>query len=372
MQPTAVLLVALSLAADPRRTPGNTSRSPSWTSRPAAACRSSNCATVNGIRLLDRQQRRGRVLRAGADEPERLLPRQQPRIRIPEGRLRLPRQGAGGEGGRRRDAENQAGQHRRAALPRHRRRHLRATAYSSADKAPLEAAGCSTGRCSARTASSTPCTAARSTGSGATPTGPRIRWATSTCPGRRRGCRQGRRTRPGGRRRPDLLRRTTRGSPKETARLPGDGPTWLNGLVVLRDGKGERLFAGYMKIEAAPRRLRTRPGRVGRRQEGVQESGRLRLEGAGCIRRAIRSCTPSGASNTSISPTRFRWCACGPTRRRWPARQLRGVHLSEGRQHAGRGRDRARRRPLRYGLEEADAAADAGPELAKLGRGRNG
>jgi len=40
-----------------------------------------------------------------------------------------------------------------------------------------------------------------------------------------------------------------KGFAKETARLPGDGPTWLGGLVVLRDGKDERLFAGYGKVK---------------------------------------------------------------------------------------------------------------------------
>ena len=35
----------------------------------------------------------------------------------------------------------------------------------------------------------------------------------------------------------------------ETAHLPGDGPTWLGGLAVVKDGSGtERLVAGYAKI----------------------------------------------------------------------------------------------------------------------------
>jgi hypothetical protein len=39
------------------------------------------------------------------------------------------------------------------------------------------------------------------------------------------------------------------GFAKPTARMPGDGPTWLGGLTVLRapDGR-ERLFAGYVKV----------------------------------------------------------------------------------------------------------------------------
>jgi hypothetical protein len=40
-----------------------------------------------------------------------------------------------------------------------------------------------------------------------------------------------------------------KGFAKETARKPGDGPTWLGGLVVLRDGREERMFAGYVKIK---------------------------------------------------------------------------------------------------------------------------
>jgi len=39
------------------------------------------------------------------------------------------------------------------------------------------------------------------------------------------------------------------GFAKETARLPGDGPTWLGGLVVLRDGNKERMFAPYVKVK---------------------------------------------------------------------------------------------------------------------------
>jgi hypothetical protein len=40
-----------------------------------------------------------------------------------------------------------------------------------------------------------------------------------------------------------------KGFAKETARMPGDGPTWLGGLVVLCDGREERMFAGYAKIK---------------------------------------------------------------------------------------------------------------------------
>jgi hypothetical protein len=41
----------------------------------------------------------------------------------------------------------------------------------------------------------------------------------------------------------------SKGFAKETARMPGSGPTWLSGLVTLSGKeKGERLFAAYVKI----------------------------------------------------------------------------------------------------------------------------
>jgi hypothetical protein len=40
-----------------------------------------------------------------------------------------------------------------------------------------------------------------------------------------------------------------RGFARPTAPLPGDGPTWISGLIVLRDGQGrERMFANYVKV----------------------------------------------------------------------------------------------------------------------------
>jgi len=40
-----------------------------------------------------------------------------------------------------------------------------------------------------------------------------------------------------------------KGFAKETARMPGEGPTWISGLVTLRDGTGrERMFAAYVKV----------------------------------------------------------------------------------------------------------------------------
>ena len=45
------------------------------------------------------------------------------------------------------------------------------------------------------------------------------------------------------------LFRDAHGKPREVARLPGDGPTWLSGLMVVPDTDGSfRLLAGYEKI----------------------------------------------------------------------------------------------------------------------------
>ena len=41
-----------------------------------------------------------------------------------------------------------------------------------------------------------------------------------------------------------------KGFARPTAQMPGDGPTWINGLVALPEGKkGERLFAAYAKVK---------------------------------------------------------------------------------------------------------------------------
>lgn len=39
-----------------------------------------------------------------------------------------------------------------------------------------------------------------------------------------------------------------RGFAAETCRMPGPGPTWIQGLTVLPSAEGEQMFAGYMKI----------------------------------------------------------------------------------------------------------------------------
>ena len=43
--------------------------------------------------------------------------------------------------------------------------------------------------------------------------------------------------------------RGSSGRPRDVARLPGPGPTWLSGMIVLPDGAGrERLVAAYAKV----------------------------------------------------------------------------------------------------------------------------
>ena len=39
------------------------------------------------------------------------------------------------------------------------------------------------------------------------------------------------------------------GFARPTARLPGKGPTWINGLITLKDGEHERLFCTYVKVK---------------------------------------------------------------------------------------------------------------------------
>jgi hypothetical protein len=41
------------------------------------------------------------------------------------------------------------------------------------------------------------------------------------------------------------------GFARPMARMPGEGPTWIFGLAVVRDGDRERLFADYMKVRGA-------------------------------------------------------------------------------------------------------------------------
>ena len=100
-----------------------------------------------------------------------------------------------------------------------------------------------------------------------------------------------------------------KGFARPTAPMPGDGPTWLSGLIVLRDRDGrERMFANYAKIrnmlEVYEQGLAEfRPD--SQRFEKVAQFPDLRL-----IRRIFPPATPSstriGGSSTSTSPTLIR------------------------------------------------------------------
>ena len=91
-------------------------------------------------------------------------------------------------------------------------------------------------------------TGASSTGSGATPTGRAIRWAISTCPARPRSFPAGAGSIPSAG--VNLTYFVDEdGFARPTCEMPGAGPTWITGLVVLRDRQGkERMFANYVKI----------------------------------------------------------------------------------------------------------------------------
>ena len=89
---------------------------------------------------------------------------------------------------------------------------------------------------------------ARSTGSGATPIVPTIRWAISMCRGPSPSCRARVASSP---RSASILSYFVddQGFARPTAPMPGDGPTWISGLTVLKDAAArERMFAFYAKI----------------------------------------------------------------------------------------------------------------------------
>ena len=82
--------------------------------------------------LLHRLGRPDRLRRAGADGPAGLLRRRGPRLRVRQGRIRHPGRGPGAQARRVREAQDPAAEHRRAALPDHRLRHLPRHASCSA------------------------------------------------------------------------------------------------------------------------------------------------------------------------------------------------------------------------------------------------
>ena len=146
----------------------------------------------NGLAALDGPDLMGQ---------DRLRPRQEPRLRVPQGRLRLSGQGAEGRARGEGTAGAEAGQSSPSGSTGSPAAGSIATRPCSGAR-PRSASRCSTPRSSAPTAWSRTSTAARSTGSGATRTRRPIRWATSTSPAPPRPC------------------RPTAGS------IPGAGSTW--------------------------------------------------------------------------------------------------------------------------------------------------
>ena len=237
------------------------------------------------------------------DEPgliglQGLLPRQEPRLRVPQGRVRLPRQGARDPAGGLGHARRSSGSTSPSGSTASPAGGSIATAVLTGGRAPIARAGAERPGARLGQRASTPSTGARSTGSGATPTGPgyplgnfHVPGATSELPGRRR-------ARPRRRGRPDLLRRRRRLRPADRARCPATGPTWIGGLVVLRDRDGrERMFADYVEDPPAAGDLRARAGRVRPRDRQLREGGHVPMDlrrTPASIPAAIRSSTGDG------------------------------------------------------------------------------
>ena len=245
-----------------------------------------------------RQQRRRRLRRAGADGADGLLPRHEPRLRVPQGRVRLPRQGTR----RSRPGGSARLKIKRLNIAERLYRVTGAGIYRD-----------SRARRPAGRRSREPVLNGQVLGSDSVVNAVyrgKIHWfwgdtnrpgyplgnfhvpgATSRLPGRRR-------PRPGARRRPRLLRRTTTASPGRPPRCRASGPTWIDGLVVAaatRTGR-ERMFAGYVKIRAAAGDLRARAGRVRRRHATVREGRHVPAGRARSIPAGIRSSRRSTAS----------------------------------------------------------------------------
>ena len=65
------------------------------------------------------------------------------------------------------------------------------------------------------------------------------------------------------------------GFARPTCEMPGPGPTWITGLVVLRDRQGkERMFADYAKIRP-PMETYQRDWRIRLSDQHLSEAGRV-------------------------------------------------------------------------------------------------
>ena len=99
------------------------------------------------------------------------------------------------------------------------------------------------------------------------------------------------------------------GFARPTAPMPGEGPTWISGLVVLNDRDGrERMFAVYAKIrkmlEVYERGLAEFNPQTQRFEKVAQFPDAGHVSPAS-IPTVIRSCIRTTASSTSIMPTRI-------------------------------------------------------------------
>ena len=98
------------------------------------------------------------------------------------------------------------------------------------------------------------------------------------------------------------------GLARPTCPMPGEGPTWISGLIVLNDPDGrERMFAMYAKVrkvlEIYERGMVEFKSTHGSFRQGRQVSRCLRLQAAS-FPTAIPSCTRIAGSTTCITPIR--------------------------------------------------------------------
>ena len=144
------------------------------------------------------------------------------------------------------------------------------------------------------------------------------------------------------------------GFARPTAPMPGEGPTWISGLVVLKDRQArERMFAVYAKIRKCSKFMSAALPNLIRKRNGSKRSPSFpkRPHTSANSPTGIRSCIRTRASNTSIMPRLIPWSACRPTPSvsRTPvlARHIRASNRELGcpKQHFDRGPDGR----LRYG-----------------------
>ena len=140
-----------------------------------------------------------------------------------------------------------------------------------------------------------------------------------------------------------------KGFAKETARMPGKGPTWLTALTPLTDADGrERLYGSYVKVEPPLKVYGRGLMAFDDDKRGVREAGRLGHEDA---RVPVGPRLPADGGRRRIRLFRQSLSANACSRRRRTLsrpRRVRMLHLSEGGVAPGRAGARPRRgRPAR-------------------------